>query len=151
MRSLLLPLRGLNLYFVGDDPRAKIMFEHVLHIGLLCKSRDHWHHGHRYISTFGCRTLHRFRGLHRRLHRRHRVRPSRIIRIKHPLGVHLAVTFITEAPTMSEYEERASIAVLRVRLGILVSFGIVEEHAPLERRARVIDLLELNVYPRDVL
>jgi hypothetical protein len=35
------------------------------------------------------------------------------------------VTFVTEAPTMPEYEERSSIAVLRVGLGVLVGSGIV--------------------------
>jgi hypothetical protein len=47
---------------------------------------------------------------------------------------------------MPEDEERASVAILRTRLGVLVSFGIIEEYAPLERCARMIDLLELYVH-----
>src|SRR5919112_1263598 len=60
-------LRGLNLCLVGDDPRAAIEFEYVLQIGLLRKPCDYRHHSHRDVSTFGCSTPHRFRGLHRHL------------------------------------------------------------------------------------
>jgi hypothetical protein len=128
------------------------VLEHVLCIGLLGKPGDHRHHGHRDVSALGRRAPHRFRGLHRLVYRQPRVRPSRVVRIVRPLelGVHLAVSLVTEAPAVSEDVERTCVPVLRVGFRVLVGLGVVEEHAPLERRARVVDLLELDVHPGDV-